>query len=103
MASALVATPLVAKASVRSTGVARRQAVVVKAQQQESRRAVLGLVAASVLGLALVPQAEANQAAPKNGFVATAEGYVMEGTKKQGISPKRKREILDKLKAEAKK
>lgn len=33
----------------------------------------------AVLGLALVPQAEANQAAPKNGFIATAEGYVMEG------------------------
>lgn len=84
--------------------VARRQQVVVCAQaadqQPVERRAVLGLVAAAVLGLTATA-AEAAQPAPKNSYRASSEGYNLEGTKKQGISAKRKKQLLAKLKASA--
>ncbi|KAL4432006.1 hypothetical protein ABPG77_000273 [Micractinium sp. CCAP 211/92] len=85
----------------------QRQAVVCSAvpQEQTQRRAVLAAGLAAVLGLA-AGSAEAAQPAPKNSYIATSEGYNMEasgtpGTKKQGISPKRKAKILAKVRAAA--
>ncbi|KAI7844713.1 hypothetical protein COHA_001801 [Chlorella ohadii] len=97
---ALQTSRIAAPAKVQVT---RRQQVVVcaTAQQQEAaeavpRRAAIGLLAAAVLGLS----ADAAQAVgvAKNGSRAGSEGY---GTKKQGISPKRKRAVLDKVRKAA--
>lgn len=54
--------------------------------------AVLGLTASA---------AEAAQPAPKNSYVASSEGYNMEGTKKQGVSVSRKKQVLAKVRASA--
>ncbi|KAL4424362.1 hypothetical protein ABPG75_001663 [Micractinium tetrahymenae] len=80
----------------------QRQTVVCSAvpQEQPQRRAVLAAGLAAVLSLGAAA-AEAAQPAPKNSSIATSEGYNMEGTKKQGISPKRKAKILAKVRAAA--
>lgn len=96
-----------------------RQAVVCSAtpdvKAETSRRAVLGLFAATVFGAAAVHSAEAitipsqestggiNKAGslPTSTTRATASGYNMEGTKKRGVSAKRKAKLLAKLKSEA--
>jgi len=100
-----------------------RQAVVVRAQAQEStsRRSLLGLIASGVAAAALaVPQqasALVNPAqesygglgrqhgsagsSPKSPTRASMEGYTLEGTVKQGINPKRKAKLLARARKEA--
>jgi len=42
--------------------------------------------------------AQANTTTPKNASAASMSSFTMEGTKKQGVSPKRKQAVLNKLK-----
>jgi len=101
----------------------RAQTVVVRASsaQQESRRSVLGLLAAGVAAAALAVPQQANAltipsqesygglgrktgaagSSPKSPTRASMEGYTLEGTKKSGISSKKKQKLLSKLREEA--
>lgn len=98
----------------------QRAQVVVRAST-ESRRSILGLVAAGVAAAALAVPQQANAlvnpaqesygglgrstggagSSPKSPTRASMEGYTLEGTKKSGITPKRKRKLLAKAKEEA--
>ena len=73
-----------------------------QAPSEVSRRQTLSLwIPAVVAGvvLATTPGAAlANNTAPKNASAASMSSFTMEGTKKQGVSPKRKAAVLQKLK-----
>jgi hypothetical protein len=67
---------------------------------QATRRDALVLPLLAAAAAALVPgAAQANSTAPKNASAASMSSFTMEGTKKQGVSPKRKAKVLSKLKA----
>jgi hypothetical protein len=67
--------------------------------QQATRRDAILIPFLAAAAAALVPgAAQANSGAPKNGSSASMSSFTMEGTKKQGVSPKRKAKVLDKLK-----
>lgn len=100
-----------------------RATVVVRAQAQDSssRRSVLGFVAAGIAAAALAAPQQAlalvNPAqesygglgrktgsagsSPKSPTRASMEGYTLEGTKKQGITPKRRAKLLARARKEA--
>ncbi|KAG2496507.1 hypothetical protein HYH03_005332 [Edaphochlamys debaryana] len=95
----------------------RRSAVVVRASAEQPRRAVLGLLAGAVGALLVAPQdAQAIKIAsqpftgglvtgggssPKNPSTASSEGYIMEGTRKGGISASKKKKLLAKVRDQA--
>ncbi len=64
----------------------------------QSRREALALGLAAAASLIVPGAALANSGAPKNASAASMSSFTMEGTKKQGVSPKRKAKVLDKLK-----
>lgn len=86
-----------------------RSALVVRASaEQSSRRAALGLIASTIAaGVSVKAQAieipiRASQVGmPKNTSTASMSSYTLEGTKKGGISPKRKAEVLAKVRKQA--
>ncbi|KAF8072940.1 hypothetical protein HT031_000600 [Scenedesmus sp. PABB004] len=103
---------------------ARAATVVVRASagaETSSRRNVLGLVAAGIAAAALAAPQQANAlvnpaqesygglgrahgkagSSPKSPTRASMSSYTLEGTKKQGITPKRKAKLLAKAKKEA--
>ncbi|PSC67788.1 putative lumenal polypeptide [Micractinium conductrix] len=105
MQAALTQTKVVVAAP---KAVARRPAqrvacsAVPQKEESQSRRAALGLFGAAVLSLTAAA-AEATVTSAKNSSTATMEGYNMEGTKKQGISAKRRKNLLKKLRSNAEK
>ncbi len=64
----------------------------------QSRREALALGLAAAASLIAPGAALANSGAPKSGSSASMSSFTMEGTKKQGVSPKRKANVLNKLK-----
>jgi hypothetical protein len=64
----------------------------------QSRREALALGLAAAASLIVPGAALANSGAPKNASAASMSSFTMEGTKKQGVSPKRKAKVLNKLK-----
>ncbi|GBF96306.1 hypothetical protein Rsub_09101 [Raphidocelis subcapitata] len=97
-----------------------RRAVVVRAQQQQNRRSLLGLIATGVAvgAAALLPAGEAAAIkiasqeftgglvrgggnSTKSASKASQAGYTLEGTKKTGITPKRKAKLLAKTREAA--
>lgn len=65
-----------------------------------SRRQAVWIPAllAGVAAVVIPGAAQANSTAPKNASAASMSSFTMEGTKKQGVSPKRKQAVLNKLK-----
>ncbi len=51
--------------------------------------------------LAAIPEALATNTAAKNSYKASSEGFDMEGTKKMGISAKKRRTLLSKARKAA--
>ncbi|KAI8476394.1 MAG: hypothetical protein J3K34DRAFT_401246 [Monoraphidium minutum] len=107
------------KATTRAS-CSRAQTVVCRAQQQQTRRSLFGLIATGVAvgAAALLPAQEAaaiklpsqdftgglvrgGGSTPKSGSGASMESYNLEGTKKYGITPKRKAKLLGKARASA--
>ena len=62
------------------------------------RQAVWIPLLAGVAAVVAPGAAQANSTAPKNASAASMSSFTMEGTKKQGVSPKRKQAVLNKLK-----
>eukprot|EP00879_Flechtneria_rotunda_P000907 GHRR01001035.1.p2 GENE.GHRR01001035.1~~GHRR01001035.1.p2 ORF type:complete len:125 (+),score=40.23 GHRR01001035.1:160-534(+) len=112
------------RTAVQSRMVARptRQTVVVRAQiQEQSRRSVLGLVAAGIAAAAMAVPQQANAlvnpaqesygglgrntgkagSSPKSSTRASMEGYTLEGTKKQGVSIKQRKKLMARARKEA--
>lgn len=129
MASAVaMKTAFVSKVTVtsRASRPARRATVQCMASNQDdapvaNRRLALSFFAASVAGAVLAVQpakaltiasqestgglgreAGGKGSMPKNASAASMSSYVMEGTRKQGISRKRKDELLAKVRASGK-
>eukprot|EP00192_Tetraselmis_astigmatica_P017499 CAMPEP_0117672748 /NCGR_PEP_ID=MMETSP0804-20121206/14083_1 /TAXON_ID=1074897 /ORGANISM="Tetraselmis astigmatica, Strain CCMP880" /LENGTH=110 /DNA_ID=CAMNT_0005481397 /DNA_START=89 /DNA_END=421 /DNA_ORIENTATION=- len=105
MKTAVVSTPVVSRAQVRPS--AARPGLVVRASaEQSSRRAALGLIAATVATAAglkadaveIPSRASILSGMPKSTTAASMSGYTLEGTKKRGITPKRKAEVIAALK-----
>jgi len=100
LSSAFVSTPLVSQRPAVRT---QRASLVVRASQPESsRREALSLFA-GVLSLGVAGAAQAKIAlpfqdslggGPKSTTEASSSGYTMEGTKKRGIKPGKKREVM---------
>ena len=89
-----------------------RPALVVRATaEQSSRRAALGLIASTIAaGVSAkaaqaieIPIRAAQQGMTRSSTAASMSGYTLEGaavgTKKSGITPKRKAEVLKQLRA----
>ncbi|KAI8102441.1 hypothetical protein M9435_006042 [Picochlorum sp. BPE23] len=89
-----------APSAVRSSR--RQPCVVAMASPSEvSRRQAMWLPALLTAAAALAaPGAAQAGGAPKNGSFASMSSFSMEGTKKRGVSPKRKQAVLEKLKGE---
>ena len=64
----------------------------------QNRREALALGLAAAAAVLAPSAAQANSGAPKNASAASMSSFTMEGTKKQGVSPKRKAKVLNKLK-----
>eukprot|EP01024_Parvocaulis_polyphysoides_P015786 TRINITY_DN16978_c1_g3_i1.p1 TRINITY_DN16978_c1_g3~~TRINITY_DN16978_c1_g3_i1.p1 ORF type:complete len:125 (-),score=18.43 TRINITY_DN16978_c1_g3_i1:283-657(-) len=93
----------------------RRESVTIAMASQESRRTLFaGLLASGVLMTVqksdafVVPSQESTGglgrgggSLPKSTTAASMSSYSMEGTKKRGISPKRKAQLLAKVKQQA--
>eukprot|EP01023_Acetabularia_acetabulum_P000940 TRINITY_DN1034_c0_g1_i2.p3 TRINITY_DN1034_c0_g1~~TRINITY_DN1034_c0_g1_i2.p3 ORF type:complete len:122 (+),score=31.75 TRINITY_DN1034_c0_g1_i2:141-506(+) len=101
----------------RTVRPSRAMSVNVSMSAQESRRNLLaGFIATGALlpvfksEAVSIPYQESmgglgvgGGSLPKNTSTASMSSYTMEGTKKRGISPKRKAQVLAKVKAAAKK